>query len=116
MCLGGQNGEILERPHLCLQFGEVGACECLDNTLGRTFEGGEVFMESIGIVVGVERVETVVLDGIESGVLCEQLLVLLMEGELAGQEEAFVIWVISPQPTEGVFQLFHPLLHLLALL
>lgn len=116
MCPRGQDGEIFERTHLRLQFGEVAACECLDDALCRTPEGTEVFVQPIRVVVGVESVQAVVLDGIESGVLREQLFVLLVEGKLTGKEEALVIWIVSPQPTEAVLELSQSLLHLLALL
>jgi hypothetical protein len=94
----------------------MGACECPYHALCRTSEGTEVFVQPVWVIVRVQTVQAVILDGVESGILREQLLVLLVEGELAGEEEALVEGIISSQPTEAVFELSQSLLHLLALL
>jgi hypothetical protein len=90
---------------LILQLTEMRACEGLDDAAGWGLEGGKVLMEAVGVVVGVEGVQSIVLERIEGGVLSEKLLALLGEGELAGQEEALVIWIVAAQPAIAVFEL-----------
>lgn len=116
----GQDREILERPQLSLQLSEMRSCQGLDDTAGRGLEGGEVFMESIGVILCVEGVESIMLECGKSGVLrgdglCE-LLHFAGECELAGEEEALIIGVISMQPIIAVLELPQPILRLPAFL
>lgn len=60
-------------------------------------------MKAIGIVVCVDGVKSVGFDDAEGRAFLPQCFLTLVKGKLAGEEEAFVVWVFAVQPIEVMF-------------